>query len=557
MKIIKNILMSPHLINSGFNNANKIALCYLILFCIFAIKIFFNCQVCISSGNTWHAEGGRYYNDVHGLWDSWDFRNHLDSKIEKISLFLPFGPRGEKPVFIYFGAIVKQLLSLSFPSQLEKSLLWMNVTSILAITALIMKMQPRVALAGAFLSSVIILNTFDIWQLAVDGYHTILGLVFFLGGLKIYGVNIPSRQIFFSAIIWMLGIFTSPHIIIPIISIITVDLIFRLGSTSKIKVKMVGIIKILSSLAMGAGFVILVATISNFLQPNWDGRDPLSFIIFEAANAREWGSKPPFYYTFFLDYLYVQYGATLLLILVTGFIFSFIIPSKRLFVRMLPWSTVLGLFLMYSLKLPQIGRAYLPLLLMFVVSASMGLGSIVEHCKRYDKRLITSFLTIVIAILCVSNSSNLMDNKRESLILDPIVESTLTAYFNKQIIDSSEISQTPKKAIEQISGRLIRVNLRQKVGHHGYNNIDFETHVYEAKEIIKPIVSISSPWLKKRCFENEFQYAAFCKNDWNLAYPDSINIQQYLNPDRIYYFDGDKFVSYLLTLRIDEQNKWN
>jgi hypothetical protein len=527
---------------------------YLALIGVYFYKVYFECLACASGIPTWHAEGGRFFNDVNGLFNAWNATEETDELLHPWSLYFPFSPRGEKSVFIFSGAVVLELLSTFSTNQLEKPLLWLNVTSILAILFLIVKMQSRISLTSAFLSSLIILTTHDIWQLAIDGYHTIFSLVFLLAGILITR-DLPSKaRSFFCGVIWSMGIFASPHLVIPIFSIVLTRLILHFVKPTE---KLASLFNYFLFMSLGALTIVMFSEIAYLFQPDWNGRSPLAQLLTEGRGAESWsavlgGAEPPFYESFIFDYFSSQIGLPLFLLLGLGFLLSLIYPNKSLRLRLLPWACLIGIFIMYSLKLPQIGRPYIPLLVMFIVPASFGLAKLTEFFEGRERIVAIVTLVLFVAILANSNSRPFLNKDRDTPLADKQLEQSLTSYFEKPIIDTVNISNQFDKAFQQVQGKIVRINLRQRLGHHDYNNTRFELFAADLNELLKPIITTSAPPWEQRCFENEFQQAALCKNDLDLAYPYSSKLQQTFNPNRFYYFTDDLLIPALFEASLAE-----
>jgi hypothetical protein len=522
------------------SNNRFIYFIYITLYLVFFILVIFSkCNACFNYSLAYFAEGGRYLNDVNGLYNAWNDVNINENYRHPWSLFQPFTPRGEKPLFIFSAVLIKQLFS-GVLFIYENPILWLNIISLFIFIILITGHYYNHSKVSILTSCFLILSTNDSWQLSIDGYHTIFSMIFLIMLIRIYKEEKPYVSSFICGVVTAFGAFGSVHFVIPAISMFIILSIYIFVYKRDNWFYFFNYIYFF----IGVSIVLIYSeSIKNYL-PDWNGRAPIEYLFHQGQGAKEWGGKPPFYYSFIADYFLVQLGWGTLIILCIGFLYSFVLKNNLITIKLIPWCCVMSIFLMYILKLPQIGRAYFPLLVLFIISSTNGLFHLFEKFKfnnyipNYLKKLKFLFIIPLFSISYI-NIGTLLYNDRQSNVIYKEFENELLKHYKLEIIDNREIIDTHYN-LNSLNNKIVRININSKVAHHSFESIDFEKYLSTIS--IVPIGITSFRYNKFRCFENEFQYSGFCRNDWNLAYPNE-TILNYFKPNHNYYYLGSDIIN--------------
>ncbi|TAN63783.1 hypothetical protein EPN18_01440 [bacterium] len=466
------------------------------------------------------------------------------------SLFSPFAPSGEKPVYIFAIAVVKIFLLKISPGYAASAVLVVNALSILGIAICmyaILKKSCKELIAA--LGAVLILLNFDLYFHALLGYHIALGIfLFMLGVLASFGYK--SKQfIFLSGLLHGISFFVSPHVIIPAF-IWHFTAMFRVGRLFK---SAQNYILFLSGILVVA--VISLATYKINVLYKIPAKNAVTMLFWEQSQARLYGGKLPSGFVFLWDYYFHQLGIPLgavFLFLCAVAVIKYLTARRKEDYNLgaVAVFTVVATYIIYNaFKLPAIGRLYSLPLVLLSMAGLCGLSELLELNFKHRVKGLENYAFLIICAVFLSgfiahiSSASAYITEEEKLAVDKM----LANYPNLDVINSRDIKTADYKNPNSpavLSKAIVKVDPGIKFRHASIFDCEFEIFASMAmKRGQRPLLAVEKYEPYQSCFLNENYYYAFCKKRWAEVVPEYAYLNT-LRPGFIYYFDGRKLAEY-------------
>jgi hypothetical protein len=501
-------------------------------------------------GDVW-----RYETAAQGLVNAWLHPEviGIDSPYKNIgyySLFSPFAPSGEKPVYIFACALVKIFLLKISPGYAASAVLVVNALSILAIAICmyaILKKNCKELIAA--LGAALILLNFDLYFHALLGYHSALGIFFFMLGVLVSFGYKSKQRIFFSGLLHGISFFVSPHVIIPAF-IWHCAAMFRAGRLFKSVQDYVLLISGIFSVAV-IGFATYQITVLYKIP----AKNAVTMIFWEQSQARLYGGKLPSGFAFLWDYYFHQFGIPLgvvFLFLCAVAVIKYLTASRKEDYNLgaVAVFTVAATYIIYNVfKLPAIGRLYSLPLVLLTMAGLCGLNELQELNFKHRIKGLENYVFLIVCAFFLSGFSAHISSVRTDFSEEEklAVDKRFANYPSLDVINSRDIKSADYKNPNfpaVLSKAIVRVDPGIKFRHASIFDCEFEIFVsMAARRGERPLLAVEKHEPYQSCFLNENYYYAFCKKRW----PEVIAEYAYLNtlrPGFIYYFDGRKLADY-------------
>lgn len=508
------------------------------------------------------SDAGRYERNIH----------HLSSRISSVpstakdegilaavSYLQPLSPSGEKPFFIWCGAIMETVLTFTFSKYAPYSLTVLNHVLVCLLSLLVfIFLRTYTSFLFSLLATIVVASSFDLYFHAVEGYHTILGVF-----LVISGFALAPRHPFLSGLILGFAIFASSHILSVVLSYYFIMSLFMFLYPSQDKKPFLAS---LTALLCVVGYSFIITLI--FREASIPYRSPLEDLLWQATQAHKFGRRIPLFPLYPLEYTAYEYG----FILVAGScvaLFHNVLRFARILhclykkqerpriseadkmALVLSFSCLGAIFINFTLRLPVIGRLYTPLGVLLVLVFFLWVGRVTQNLRTRKQYRLASVLVITIALSSVCNSFKLHHDyvygihspvqvPIPAIVTDRFPQVYRASQLNKQLY--SKLLKTVN--MDHSDSVAIRVAPTAKFVHSTMILCEPEVHIASLMEKgLRPFYVQPYRIFQHINYLNETGYSAFYKGQYEKVMP-NFEYFRMLRPGSIYYFSASDIKRY-------------
>lgn len=439
----------------------------------------------------------------------------------------------EKPLFTavlgYFTLLFQGITPDIFHVSGFFNLLLLNLIGVLVIRIF----RKVGSLTTGFIVTSFLFININMLSVSLSGYHTILGIsLALLILLFIITKNFllsPSKKLYYLVGLGCgLLFFTSPHLIsISLAFLAFTFFIIGISQNSKpIKIKLA--IFLIFGVATPICYFVL-RDIWFFSQFSINEKATYSTIkmLFLATEEASKQNLPRFDLSFIYDLLKMTEGIPLILFLITGItlgFISFISALKNRLIQkldklfiLLACTIVLSLFLLISIPLPYINRAYLPIIVFGIMLSASGF---LLFIKQYKYKKVT--YVIMLAIFSAGLFKYQKSIKSTSHTPSPKYSATVVQTIDKKLKTPSNITtrlnELQKEGIKYISISPV------PFAHHEISFPDvycYFINLMDKTPQVKKLetYSVENPFLNQNLFTNEHYFYRLVRQKATHDYP--------------------------------------